>query len=302
MNTLAPVVLFAYNRPRHLHDTIEALKNNTLAKNTRLIVYVDGPKLGQENKVQEVINYCRNISGFQSIDLRIREVNFGLGKSIIEGVTNVINEFGKVIVLEDDLVTSPYFLEFSNTALDLYEKEIKVMSIVGYNYPIKINADTYFLNNADCLGWSTWKDRWHQFEPDAIKLRDEILYRKLKRRFNMDGSYPFYKLLEKVIDGKNTSWAIRWYATVFLKDALTLYPGKSLVKHIGNDEGTNMNGSNFLDTELYPHPIQINQIPFTENLEARKQLAKYFRINGRLFGLIWNKLIFQIQNKLKNRG
>lgn len=296
----APIALFCYNRPHHLKRTIEALAKNELARESDLHVFSDGPKPGQEENVEEVRNLLTKIEGFKSVKVHQSPTNTGLGESILRGVNGIFAEYDSIIVMEDDLLSSPYFLSFVNEGLQKYKGDPRVASIVGYNYPIKASNSTYFLNNADCLGWATWKDTWQFFEKDAKKLLDTLTERGLISRFNMDDSYPFSKLLSKVIEGKNSSWAIRWYASIFLQGKMTLYPEKSLIQHIGNDKGTNMSQSNFLDTELSMERTTMGDIPVVEDLFARKNLAKYFRKNVSYLGFIKNKISFFLSRLKRN--
>jgi len=275
---LAPITLFVYKRVDHLIKTVAALKNNDLATESELIIFSDGPKgKFDSDKVKEVREYIKKIDGFKRLQIIEREKNFGLANNIIEGVTEVVNNYGRIIVLEDDLVISPYFLRFMNSALNIYEKENRVISIHGYVYNIKGLPETFFLRGADCWGWATWKRGWDLFEKDGEKLLTELKKKKLTREFDFNGGYPYTKMLEKHIKGKNDSWAIRWYASAFLKEMLTLYPGKSYVQHIGYD----YNSSNarfrtkFLDTEIKKDFTDIEKIEIKENIEARRKIEKF---------------------------
>jgi GT2 family glycosyltransferase len=146
MIPLAPIALFVYNRPWHTRQTVEALKKNQLFDSSDLIILSDGAKdQASAQKVEEVRQYLRTISGFKSVKIIERDCNIGLAQSIISGVTQVINEYGRVIVMEDDLVTSPFFLRYMNDALECYENEDKVISIHGYCYPISVLPETFFL-------------------------------------------------------------------------------------------------------------------------------------------------------------
>ena len=153
--------------------------------------------------------YIKNINGFKRVTIIEREKNWGLANSIIDGVTKIVNEYGKIIVLEDDLVTSPYFLKFMNEALEIYNDEPNVASIHGYIYPIVNLPETFFIKGADCWGWATWKEKWSIFEADGKKLLDELQNRKLQNEADFNGSYGFTQMLKDQIDGKNNSWAVR---------------------------------------------------------------------------------------------
>jgi len=277
---LAPIALFAYNRPLHLRLTVEALKQNELAKKTNLIIYSDGPKGPQDKAaVRAVRRGIGSIEGFRSVSIIEQARNRGLASSIIEGVTQVVNRYGRIIVLEDDLITSPFFLRYMNEALELYESEEKVISVHGYIYSVKEKLPpTFFLRGADCWGWATWKRGWDLFEKDGKRLLDELKEKGLTGQFDFNRAYRFTRMLKRQAAGKGSSWAVRWYASAFLRERLTLYPGVSLVRHIGNDgTGTNFGASKSLDTDVARAPVPVRQIDVVESAEARKIVEKYLR-------------------------
>ncbi len=278
--SLAPIILFVYNRPCHTCQVVEALQKNILAKESKLIIYSDGFKSDKDKKeVESVRKYIRTISGFVDVEIIEKTKNFGLAKSIIEGVTEVINRYGKVIVLEDDLVVSPFFLDYMNSALQIYESEDKVASIHGYIFPVKHQLpETFFLRGADCWGWGTWKRAWNFFEKDSNKLLKEIKKRKLTSQFDFGGGYPFLQMLKMQTRGLVDSWAIQWYASTFLKEMLTLYPGRSLVKNIGID-GSGRHGGvvNIFFTELSSMPIKVNRIEIKESHESLLIIKSFYK-------------------------
>ncbi len=198
--TLAPIVLFVYNRPAHTRRTVEALQKNDLATDSDLIIYSDAPKTPEAaDAVREVRDYIRSITGFRSVRIVERERNWGLANSIIDGVTSVVNEHGRIVVLEDDLITSPYFLSFMNTALETYKYDETVMHISGYMFPID-SADlpeSFFLRTASCWGWATWDRAWKCFEKCPKKLLNEFSKQTIYR-FNLDGAYDFWARLKKM--------------------------------------------------------------------------------------------------------
>ncbi|HCE45322.1 MAG TPA: glycosyl transferase [Lentisphaeria bacterium] len=229
-----------------------------------------------DDRVREVREYIRTIRGFKSVRIVERDTNLGLAKSIISGVAEVINEYGRIIVLEDDMVTSPYFLRYMNEALELYEKEDKVISIHGYVYPIQDLPETFFIKGADCWGWATWKRGWDLFEQDGKKLLKKLEDGNLTSEFDNDGAYPYTKMLRDQIRGKNNSWAIRWYASAFLNDKLTLYPGSSLVKNIGlDDSGTHNDSTDYFNVELIGRIPELKNIPMERNLEASRKFRDF---------------------------
>lgn len=277
---LAPVVLFAYNRPEHTRQTIEALLKNEYAGESDLIIYSDAPKNETAKaSVEQTRLYLKSISGFKSVQIIKRERNFGLADNIIDGVTNIINQYGRIIVLEDDLLTSPYFLKYMNEAMNMYENEELVISIHGYIYPLKKKLpESFFIRGTDCLGWGTWKRGWDLFIEDSSRLLKDIKDKGLEKDFDFSGSYPYTKMLENQAIGNVGSWAIRWYASAFLNNKLTLYPNRSLIFHNGSDgSGTNCDASDEFAVELSKSPILLEKIEIKENLNARKAFIHYFR-------------------------
>lgn len=275
----APIALFVYNRPDHARRTIEALAKNELAAGSDLIVYSDGPKnQAAAPRVAEVRDLLETVTGFRSLKVVTRDHNRGLAQSIISGVTETIAAHERVIVLEDDMITSPHFLRYMNEALDLYEGDDEVISIHGYVYPVGQRLpETFFLRGADCWGWATWKRGWALFEPDGRKLLSEIRQRGAERDFDFNGTYPYTGMLADQIAGRNDSWAVRWYASAFLKGKLTLYPGRSLVHNIGLDSsGAHCRSTNVLDTELAAGPPRVARVPLREDVEARALITAYF--------------------------
>ena len=280
MTSLAPIALFVYNRPEHLRVTVEALQKNALAQDSDLIVYSDASKTeSQAEAVREVRNHIKKISGFRSVTVVERDRNFGLANSIIDGVTATVNKYGRIIVLEDDLVTSQYFLTYMNEALEKFADDDRVVSAHGYVYPVEQSLpEAFFLPGADCWGWATWQRGWACFNSDGQSLLDELGRRKLIRAFDFNGAYSFSKMLEAQINGANDSWAVRWYASAFLAGKLTLYPGRSLVHNIGNDNsGTHCGESASLDAELSKTPISLNAIKVEPSQEGRQAFERFFR-------------------------
>jgi len=279
---LAPIVLFIYNRPWHTQQTVETLQKNELANESELFIYSDAAKNEQASEsVNAVREYIKTINGFKEITIILRDKNWGLADSIIDGVTKIVNEYGRIIVLEDDLVTSPYFLKFMNEGLTMYENEDKVASIHGYIYPIDNLPNTFFIKGADCWGWATWKRAWDVFEPNGQKILDELKSRGLEKGADFNNSYGLTQMLKDQIKGKNNSWAVRWYMSAFLKDMLTLYPGKSYVQNIGNDDsGTHCGVSDIFRVELSTSN-NINRLELVENSDSRKKIEIFFdSING----------------------
>lgn len=242
----APVVVFAFNRLDSLRNTITSLLTNTEAKETHLFVFVDGPRKGKEGeqeKVAKVQEFVKSISGFKEIDYLFHESNKGLGSSIIYGVSQVLNQYDKAIVLEDDLIVSANFLSFMNQGLDKYRHESQVFSICGYSnkvcVPAGYRSDAYFCPRSSSWGWATWKDRWESVDWELKSWED---YKKYRRKFNRWGGSDCWSMLEGWHDGKNKSWAIRFCFAQFLQNKFSLFPIISKVNNNGFDgQGTNCN-------------------------------------------------------------
>jgi len=282
MNTLySPILLFVYNRPEHAQMAIESLLQNSLAKESELFIYSDAAKNEEaQPAVDEVRKRIHTVSGFAKVTIIERKENWGLAKSIIDGVTTQVKKFGRVIVLEDDLVVAPHFLEFMNDALEMYKDEPKVGHIQACDFTKDTTLpDTFLIKWTGSWGWATWDRAWQLFNPDGEALLKELEERRLTKVFDFNGSYRFTRMLRRQIQGKNNSWAIRWNASLFLKDVLSLNVGKSLVQNIGFDgSGTNCGGGNLYASLLYQNELPVIKIqPIEENKKARKSFECYYK-------------------------
>ena len=295
----APILLFVYNRPEHTRRCIQSLLKNSLASESNLFIYADGAKDStQQEAVNEVRNYIRTIQGFKQITLLERSENWGLARNIIDGVTTQVNRYGKVIVLEDDLVVAPYFLQFMNDVLEVYKDEPKVGHIQACDFTQDSSLpSTFLIKWTGSWGWATWDRAWKYFNPNGKELLQELEERKLTRIFDFNGKYGFTRMLRRQIEGKNNSWAIRWNASLFLKDILSLNVGRSLVQNEGFDgSGTNCGGGGLYASHLYLQPLPVIPIsPIEENKEARQAFVRYYaRTNS-----FWAKAIRRIKRTLK---
>lgn len=245
--------------------------SNELASNSDLFVFSDhASSEEQTDAVTEVRDFIKTISGFRNIIIIERDKNYGLAKSIIEGVTTVINQYGRLIVIEDDLIVTPRFLEYMNQALIKYKSESKVLQISGYMFPVDTSCDTdaLFMPLTTSWGWATWKRAWDLFDPDAKSYEKLKSDPNLRERFNLNGNYDYFSMLEKQIASETDSWAIRWYLSVFLRNGLVLYPKNSLVMNTGMD-GSGRHGSidgvlsnsllSNLEIRDYPKEIEISE-------------------------------------------
>lgn len=285
--TFAPIALFAYNRPGHLKRTVEALRSARHAQESRLWIFCDGPKRPEDSEtVAQVRTYARSVRGFETVTVVERERNFGLAASVTEGVRRLCDEFGRVIVVEDDLIVSSRFLDFLNQALDHYEEEEKVMQVSGYMYPGEFGAPggSLFLPMISCWGWATWKRAWEQYDPAMTGY--EVLCRDRRRRkeFDLGGAYDYFDMLKRQVMGKIDSWGICWHLSVFMQHGLVLYPTRSMVRNIGVDgSGTHGGGTSELQRDLsteepttpvhFPKKVEIDEAALSRvsaNLRAMR--------------------------------
>jgi hypothetical protein len=239
MKTLAPIVLFCYNRPDTLRHTIEALRDNYWAEESELFIFSDGAKKpADEPLVAEVRDYLQSITGFKSLVITEATVNKGLANSIIGGVQAIIDKYDKVIVLEDDLVSSRNFLVYMNKALDYYRQDTRIFSITGFSIPIRGLSENsvYYTQRANSTGWGTWKDRWNGIDWEVRDYSTLMNDRAARRAFNQMGS-DMTGLLVKQKTGKINSWAIRWCYHQFKYNLYSVHPALSKIKNIGYAKG-----------------------------------------------------------------
>jgi hypothetical protein len=309
----SPIALFTYNRPEHTKLVLEALVNNPEANETKLFVFIDGPKKERQKEdlknIHEIINIFKKEKRLKSIEIFTNEYNLGLASSIINGVSKILKDYESIIVLEDDLLVTKDFLHYMNRALDIYEFEHNVACISGYIYPVKEKLpDTFFLKGADCWGWATWKRAWDRFEQDGKTLLKQIDDRNLKIDFDFNNSYPYYQMLKDQIEKKNNSWAIRWYASAFLNNYYCLYPAKSYILNIGLDgSGTHSGSDNeFLNAKNFPNSnnLILDKINVKEDVNAKQIITKYFinnfSRNRTTIIVIFKKFILNLIKKLHN--
>lgn len=295
---LAPIALFVYNRPEHARKTIEALAKNKYAIDSVLHVFSDAPRSPADiPAVAAVREHLAEISGFKRIEIHEQNENLGLALSIINGVSSLCSKYGKVIVLEDDLETSPYFLTFMNEALDFYEHTPEVMHVSGFRYPAKSfeNEETFFLHVPLCWGWATWGRAWDSYRKD-LALMSQFDKRAIDR-FNFGNNYPFWLQLELNKSQKIDTWFIFWYANLFLRGGLALFPARSLVQNIGMDNsGTNSGFSENYHVQLSTTPIRLTRIALVEDALGFEYHCQYFK---KIHLSIFKRIVGKIRSTLK---
>lgn len=308
-NALAPVVLFVYNRLDHTRQTIRALQQNTLAAETELYIYSDGPKNKEASqKVQRLRDYIKTVEGFKKVMIVERDRNFGLASSIIDGVTRVIKQYGKVIVLEDDLVTSRYFLKYMNEGLCVFGKNPKVCSITGFSFssdfmqfPDDYKEDIYLNIRPMSWSWATWLSRWEDVDWDVKDFQTFIRDGVQVKAFNKGGT-DLTRMLKNQMKGKVNSWYIRWTYHAFKKRTLTVYPRVSHVNNIGHDAS----GEHCVNEsqDIYSHN-QLNDSNVTDwnsDIELDERVVEHFNKGfntnyTRILQRKFNKMIKAIKSK-----
>ena len=294
----APIALFTYNRPEHLRRTLESLASCPESSESRLIVFSDGPR----NPLDEPgVARCRAIveerAWCRAVELVARPSNLGLARSIAQGVAQVASRWGRVIVVEDDLLVARRFLTYMNEALARYEEDALVFQISGHSFPASGYArsrGSSFLPFPTTWGWGTWHRAWSRY--DATMTGSEALDRDeaLRERFDLNGAYPYHRMLRALRRrGRlGDSWGIRWYWSMFRNDGLALYPHRTLVAHLGEDgSGTNWGPTRPLPTEFdlgnlvdsMPERIRTNLSYYAAVKRHLAQQNTFFRRGERLF-------------------
>lgn len=281
---LAPIVLFVYNRPEHTRQTLDALSGNELADRSTLYVYADGPKYGalpqDVKRVQAVRTVVRSRRWCNHVEIIEADYNKGLMDSIVSGVTEVVNRHGRVIVLEDDIVTRRGFLRYMNRALDMYADDDRVMQISGmiYGTPQCVGTEgTSFLRVLSCHGWATWKRAWAHYCHDVEQLIERLRAQAIsKREFDIHGGATFYHQLTANRDGKIRTWAVRWYASWLIAGGLALFPHRSLATNIGHDDSGVHTPAPFYNGETIDR-LEVRRIPVAENTDLRQAVDRIWR-------------------------
>lgn len=306
MRDLAPIIVFAFNRPNVLKKTLDSLKNNQLAKDSDLFIFIDGPKQTKDIKlINEVLEISKAICGFKSITIKKSEKNKGLAPSIISGVTEIINIYGKVIVVEDDLFLSKKFLVFMNQMLDEYKNEQKIFQVSGFgvkiNKPYSYQADAYFNIRAQCWTWGTWKDRWETIDWDVKDYSSLLNNKKEQHAFNQAGS-DMFGMLKRYKEGVISSWYIRFCYSMFKQKKLSVCPIRSLVINNGfGEDATHCHNYNRYKTDFDYEGKEFYTIPKNSspviNHKIQNQVLFYWSIPYRIYGKILT-YILDIRKKI----
>ncbi len=280
----APIALFVYNRPEHTRRTLESISRNEGAENTRLFIFADGLRenaIQQErDQLDEVRRLIRQRLWCGSVEIVESGENLGLRQSICGGIETVLQSFGRVIVLEDDLETSPGFLRYMNDALGLYEEDEKVFQVSGFMVKNRPWATaTGFLRVSSSWGWGTWQRAWKHYRSDADNLLEEVK-RKGQSAFDLDGFSFHFDELERNASGNLNTWAVRWYASIFLNDGLCLYSRRTLVRNLGFD-GTGIHchddETNYHQKLKLAQRVKVIKQPLAESKVYLKAMQLHYR-------------------------
>lgn len=273
-----PIAIFAYRRPDHVRRLLASLARNSESAESPTFIYCDGPRTPGDEEAVEATRKVVRAHAPANAEIIERQQNFGLSRSIIDGVTTLCDHFGRVIVLEDDLVVSPAALGYFRAALECYANDDRVMHVSAYVFPVgKPLPETFFYRCTSCWGWATWARAWRHFSTNGLWLRREIVRRRLVQFFEVEGAYPYLEMLDDQIMGRNDSWAVRWHASVLLRDGLCLHPGRSLTANMGFDSsGEHCKQSDVFATHLAEIGPDVSSIPVEEDPQALAAIREYF--------------------------
>lgn len=308
MHNLAPIVLFAYNRPEHTLKCLESLAENNLAAQSVLHIFCDGPKANASpadlQKIKEVHEVVNRSKWCGEVFIHTQEKNIGLRNSIISGVTSIISKHGKVIVIEDDLVLSRYFLEYMNNGLKRYEQNLNVGQISGFAFKLDVTSvkeDAYFIPLATTWGWATWGRVWDEVDFDGRAYQSILPDKKTIRRFNLDNSYDYYSMLMKQLknDQGISSWGIMFWLNAFKHQYMVLYPKHALCTNNGFDgSGRHNSDKEIKDFDdfspenrvtFYPENVASNEAIFS--LLKHKLAKQEYSFTIRILKMIRNIMV-----------
>lgn len=280
MKNLAPIALFTFNRPDHTLKTLQALKENDLADQSTLYVFCDGPRNAKDaEKITKVLSYLKSDQWCKEVIIHQRKENLGLANNITSGITEILTKYDRIIVLEDDVITSPSFITFMNEALSQYKDVEQVMHVSGYMFPNNDSLPhTFFVRIAFCWGWGTWARAWKYYCGATSTSISKLLAKKVKDKFNIDGSYDFYGQLWKNHIGILNTWAVKWYASIFFQEGLSLIPNRSFTRNIGLDNtGTNSKKTEYFQQEELNTQVIFSNSELVESNAARKSIHNYYQ-------------------------
>jgi hypothetical protein len=297
----APIVLFAFNRPGHLNQALIALSHNAEFHLSPLFIYCDGPRNKGDYLNIEQTRAIANQWPHPNKMVIEAQINQGLAESVIAGVTQVLNRFGKVIVLEDDLVVDKAFLSFLNRALRKHQDDSRILQISAYMFPIPEflgRSETLFLPNISSWGWATWSRAWAKFDPSASGWELLLSNKRMRKEFDVGGSYAYSDMLLRQLNGEIDSWAIRWNWSVYCSSGLVLYPPVSLVKNIGFDGSGRHCAA--LDFDGVNSESKINSFNFSNDVNPSKRDLYFIEAAlKRLSGPVHKRILKKLANNFR---
>lgn len=283
----APVAVFAYNRPQHTARALEALARCHRLDECSFHFYLDGPKTPENSSaVADTLHVLESWQPTFNAHLVVRSINLGLASSIVGGVSALLANYGRVIVLEDDLIVEPDFLHYMIECLDRYSAEPAVMQVAALTLqpPSDCPSDIFLLPVTSTWGWGTWARAWTHFSWTPADLEKQQSDPAWQNRFNINGTFAGNEMLADRLAGKNSSWGILWWYAVSRLNGLVAYPRQSLVRNTGFDgSGTHCGTSNLYDQTTFPHQLARMPSSLSFPTEIRYQeahlnaLEKYFK-------------------------
>lgn len=303
---LAPIVLFVYNRLMHTKQTVEALLKNELAAESELYIFADGPQKNLKNesiiKIQEVRDYIHTIKGFKKIIITESNHNIGLDNSVIIAVTKVIEKHKKVIVIEDDIVTHPFFLKYINQALETYKNQNNIYMVSGFSYNIKFpksyKDDVYSVHRCCSWGWGMWADRWKQVDWDLSNYNKLVNNKKEIKKFNRGGN-DLFNMLQILMKQPVCAWDIRWAFCMYEHNGLCINPTKSLINNIGLDGSGTHKDNITTDNYIAPFPNKSTyyfNFPFPIKKKSIMDKELRFFLDGS--PSLYQRIIFSIKKRI----
>lgn len=304
---LAPVVVFVYKRLEHTIQTMESLMNNTLASETEVFVFSDGYKGDKDRKevekVRKYIGSLKKNNPFKAFSVIEAEKNRGLANSVISGTTEIIKKYKRVISVEDDLLLSPYFLEYMNRALDVYEKDYRIWSVGSHSAKLPFmnnyKYDVYFCHRASSWGWGTWLDRWEKVDWSVKDYKSFKLNMPQRRKFNLGGD-DMASLLDRQMCGLKDSWAIRWCYAQYKDGSYCVRPTEPVIINIGQDgSGTHCTTNMYADAVMSTK-TSWNYPNFFEDKEIEHEFANIHHTNK--IKLLGSFVLFAVLNGKLYKG
>lgn len=276
---MSPICLFVYKRYDTTKQMLESLMACPECSESDLYVFMDAARCEKDiEEVTRVRSLFDGLDGFRHIETFPADTNKGLARSVIEGVSYVLQKYDDIIVLEDDLVVAPDFLSFMNEALKIYKDRRDIWSISGYTPNLEdidqnISNGVFLVPRAQCWGWATWRDRWMKVDWEVGDYEKIAKSKVLQENFNRGGD-DLFRTLKMERRGRIESWAVRWAYAAAKNNMLTVNPMQSKVKNIGveiSDSHKSWNAAHH-NVELLDYPTIIDP-----NIKINKDIAKAFK-------------------------